>query len=196
MSQAIDDVIAERKRQIEVEGFTPARDDEYNNNELASAAACYAICNSECELFDLTFDGDMLWPWQMKWWKPTTYRQNLVKAAALLIAEIEQVDRMNKRLTDKEDRPLIVDVIIYAKGFISRTVEASCFGPYPKRGDGLVDMYFILPDYPENILKIDIVTRYGFDEVLRQELTIPSDSRIGDHVQFTLDAGIDVNGGI
>lgn len=84
-TQAIQDVIAERQRQKEVEGWTEAHDDEHRNNELAWAAASYAI-------FD---EGPMplFWPWHRSWWKPTTYRRNLVKAAALILAEIERIDR-------------------------------------------------------------------------------------------------------
>jgi hypothetical protein len=33
------------------------------------------------------------WPWDLKWWKPTTPRRDLVKAAALIVAEIERLDR-------------------------------------------------------------------------------------------------------
>ncbi len=33
------------------------------------------------------------WPWHASWWKPTTTRRNLVKAAALLISEIKRLDR-------------------------------------------------------------------------------------------------------
>ncbi|MEB3421767.1 hypothetical protein VK682_24660 [Salipiger manganoxidans] len=34
-----------------------------------------------------------LWPWDRKWWKPTTPRRDLVKAGALIVAEIERLDR-------------------------------------------------------------------------------------------------------
>lgn len=35
------------------------------------------------------------WPftWWLDWWKPTTYRRDLVKAGALILAEIERLDR-------------------------------------------------------------------------------------------------------
>jgi len=35
------------------------------------------------------------WPWAKSWWKPASLRRSLVKAAALLIAEIERIDRRN-----------------------------------------------------------------------------------------------------
>jgi hypothetical protein len=36
-----------------------------------------------------------LWPWGAHWWKPKTGRRDLVRAAALLVAEIERLDRIN-----------------------------------------------------------------------------------------------------
>lgn len=33
------------------------------------------------------------WPFNQEWWKPTTARHNLVKAGALIAAEIERIDR-------------------------------------------------------------------------------------------------------
>jgi hypothetical protein len=33
------------------------------------------------------------WPWLSKWWKPKDRRRDLVRAAALVIAEIERLDR-------------------------------------------------------------------------------------------------------
>ncbi|MGC4393751.1 hypothetical protein [Agrobacterium sp. M50-1] len=43
MSKAIEDVIAERKRQIDVEGWSSEHDDAHEKGELAGAAACYAL---------------------------------------------------------------------------------------------------------------------------------------------------------
>ena len=38
------------------------------------------------------------WPasWSTDWWKPKTPRRDLVRAAALLIAEIERIDRKDR----------------------------------------------------------------------------------------------------
>jgi hypothetical protein len=89
MSKAIEDVIAERKRQVEVEGFTTDHDDAYMRGELAKAAACYALKASG--LVDTL--AQRFWPWTRDWWKPKDPRANLVRAAALVIAEIERLDR-------------------------------------------------------------------------------------------------------
>jgi hypothetical protein len=41
MTQAALDVLAERRRQIEAEGWTPEHDDQHSNWELSRAAICY-----------------------------------------------------------------------------------------------------------------------------------------------------------
>ena len=89
-NKAVSDVIAERRRQIEVEGFTPERDDTYTECQLSDAAGCYAMFSSAYPA------GDPIhyWPWDKTWWKPSDdERRNRVKAAALLIADIERLDR-------------------------------------------------------------------------------------------------------
>lgn len=84
MNKAIEDVIAERKRQVEEEGWSHAHDDKHNSCELAAAAACYAICAAPDQVFNLRYSGVNLWPWNRGWFKPGAYRRNLIKAAALL----------------------------------------------------------------------------------------------------------------
>lgn len=83
----IAEVAVERRRQVEQEGWTAEHDDEHGNEEMACAAACYAIANK--------FPGyaEKMWPWDGVWWKPSGDRRNLIKAAALLVAEIERLDR-------------------------------------------------------------------------------------------------------
>ncbi|MEL3807043.1 hypothetical protein V2V80_35145, partial [Pseudomonas aeruginosa] len=92
--QAWLDVQAERRRQIEAEGWTPEHDDEHSHGQMARAAACYALAGSSAPN-----DGtaallvSLAWPWDEQWWKPTTVRRDLVKACALALAEIERLDR-------------------------------------------------------------------------------------------------------
>jgi hypothetical protein len=88
LSSAATDVLTERQRQKDVEGWTTAHDDAYSKNELQRAAMCYLMLPaSDASL------PHALWPWDFKWWNPTTYRRNLVKAGALILAEIERLDR-------------------------------------------------------------------------------------------------------
>jgi hypothetical protein len=86
VSNALKDIEAERRRQIEAEGWTPEHDDEHSSGELADAAACYARGRQMSSV----------WPWADEWWKPGTRRRELVKAGALIVAEIERLDRAQK----------------------------------------------------------------------------------------------------
>lgn len=92
--QAWLDVQAERRRQVEAEGWTPEHDDAHSHGEMARAAACYALAGSSAPN-----DGtaallvSLAWPWDEQWWKPTSARRDLVKACALALAEIERLDR-------------------------------------------------------------------------------------------------------
>ncbi|HHQ3854055.1 TPA: hypothetical protein ACSPXK_005798 [Pseudomonas aeruginosa] len=94
--QAWLEVQAERKRQVEVEGWTPLHDDEHADGQMAQAAGCYALHAGGIgtDWPDGLQNGSALfWPWDKDWWKPTTPRRDLVKACALALAEIERLDR-------------------------------------------------------------------------------------------------------
>jgi hypothetical protein len=105
LTKAAQDVLAERARQINVEGWTQEHDDEHGNGELAFAAACYAHQASARAwvLRDLSDGAERYtsdeppneWPdsWDASWWRPKNPRRDLVRAAALLLAEIERLDR-------------------------------------------------------------------------------------------------------
>lgn len=82
------DVLAERRRQREHEGWTLEHDDVHEGGELAEAAMCYADPTAHCQL-----GIPHQWPWVADWWKPRDRRRNLVRAGALIIAEIERIDR-------------------------------------------------------------------------------------------------------
>jgi hypothetical protein len=75
------------------EGWSPGHDDEHYGCEMAIAAGCYAMHAGDASMTTAKSDVPILWPWQQRWWKPTTARRNLVKAAALIVAEIERLDR-------------------------------------------------------------------------------------------------------
>ncbi|HBO5662343.1 TPA: hypothetical protein L4592_004298, partial [Pseudomonas aeruginosa] len=83
-----------RRRLVENEGRTPEHDDEHDNGEMARTAACYALAGSSAPN-----DGtaallvSLAWPWDEQWWKPSTARRDLIKAGALILAEIERLDR-------------------------------------------------------------------------------------------------------
>lgn len=95
---AIDDVIAERHRQQAVEGWTPEHDDQHKAGSLGRAGGFYAL-NAGAAMWYGTHDTSICdaapdgWPWEPERWKPTNARRDLVKAAALILAEIERIDR-------------------------------------------------------------------------------------------------------
>lgn len=87
MNKAIADVTAERLRQVQNLGWDAEHDDgEHYNNELAKASAALAILDSDAGY------AKNLWPWDDI--KDKGHRNNCVRAAALLIAEIERLDRL------------------------------------------------------------------------------------------------------
>lgn len=95
-SQAALDVLAERHRQMAVEGWTPAHDDQHQNAELPRAARSYALAAHLPEPVreKFRFKPPSGWPFSRDWWKWHSPRRMLVIAAALIIAEIERLDRM------------------------------------------------------------------------------------------------------
>lgn len=84
-------VLSERYRQIDQEGWDLAHDDAHRDGDLAFAGAAYAIG-------DVAGNPPGLWPWSTDWWKPEGgRRRNLVKSAALILAEGEKFDRNRKK---------------------------------------------------------------------------------------------------
>lgn len=88
--QAWLDVQAERRRQITAEGWTPDHDDLYCAAELPRAAAAYILSGANDE-------APAIWPFSAKWWKPRDARANYMRAGALILAEIERLDRAAER---------------------------------------------------------------------------------------------------
>jgi hypothetical protein len=85
----VERIAAERKRQIEEEGFTAEHDDGYVNRELVRVAIAYADGGRKKAV-------PMFWPLAVKWWKPTPGNRirELEKAGALIAAEIDRLLRL------------------------------------------------------------------------------------------------------
>lgn len=102
-TDAARDVLAERTRQKEGEGWTADHDDSHTTCAMAAAAACYALFASSSDAENTYWNyarlvaSRELWPWDQEWWKPSTQRRDLVKAGALILAEIERLDRETAR---------------------------------------------------------------------------------------------------
>ena len=94
----------ERDRQQHVEGWTDEHDDKHVNNELALAAACYAVP-------DVFSQG--YWPptWDLSWYKSTTRIRDLVKAGALIAAEIDRLQRIEIKKAKEKYIPKIKELV-------------------------------------------------------------------------------------
>ena len=100
LAPVILEIANERLRQISVEGWTPEHDDQHSSGELAGAAGCYAKhVNARQWCFKNNPDDYQCepepsgWPWAAEWWKPKNPRSDLIRAAALIVAELERLDR-------------------------------------------------------------------------------------------------------
>lgn len=89
-------VIAERFRQVEVEGWSIEHDNAHAPGELAKAGACYARHAGAAAPAEARRRPPDSWPWSPEWWKPQGFRRDLVRAGALIIAEGERHDRQRK----------------------------------------------------------------------------------------------------
>lgn len=92
----LEDIAKERQRQIEVEGWTAEHDAGHPPGMLSKAAAGYADHAADVLVNGVdgaNWDVPCDWPWADKWWKPKSPRRDLVRAAALIVAEIEKLDR-------------------------------------------------------------------------------------------------------
>lgn len=109
MTTGTDLIHDERVRQIEEEGWTPEHDAEHHvHGALLDAARCY-ITSAEATQYsanNVTFDGGWRpregtpsdWPWEPSSWKPTGDPvRDLVKAGALIAAEIDRLTRASKQ---------------------------------------------------------------------------------------------------
>lgn len=93
-------IVDERIRQKIEEGYTDTNDDEHDEGQLAEAARCYL----EVALSEVTHVNygnpteEELWPWGSEEWKPADSSiGNLVKAGALIAAEIDRLRRAAMR---------------------------------------------------------------------------------------------------
>lgn len=93
------DVLTERERQISQEGWSTAHDDEHSQGELRAAAGCYALegsvsdRDSKFPRYELPDGTPRAWPFNAQQWKPKDRRRDLVRAGALILAELERLDR-------------------------------------------------------------------------------------------------------
>lgn len=106
VSDGVSLIAAERKRQVEKEGWDATHDDTHVRGEMAITAACYAV---EGTAAVVTVDGCEAWPWgscddKRNWHGPV---RRLVIAGALIAAEIDRLSRADRLVPSPEgsDKP-------------------------------------------------------------------------------------------
>lgn len=97
------EIAAERRRQVEQEGWDSDHDDHHGPGVLSRAARCYMEAAEHALTLGVKRDDPIPewladipadWPWAGAWWKPTTNAERMmVKAGALLAAEIARGQR-------------------------------------------------------------------------------------------------------
>jgi hypothetical protein len=124
---AIHLIARERTRQKTQEGWTDEHDDEHDNGELVEAAVTYAL---EATFNAPTVAGtwkEQFWPWDDEWFKlkDNDPIRNLVKAGALIAAEIDRLQRIpkNEEANRKQREAVKRDEINNAKRILRKAGE-------------------------------------------------------------------------
>jgi len=98
-SSAIELIATERQRQVTEEGWSVSNDDRHTSGQLAKAAVCYAMPEDirSAIVWNITIRF-RIWPWADRFWKPSPDNRirEMVKAGALIVAEIERLQRQEK----------------------------------------------------------------------------------------------------
>lgn len=107
MKTAIELIQEERRRQIVEKGWTEEHDDTHTNSELSIAAAAYAVANFR------PATASFIWPWKTKdgggyivneGFNTGQKIRDLIKAGALIVAEIERLQRNKTACASPADR--------------------------------------------------------------------------------------------
>lgn len=92
-------IAAERIRQVYIEQFCDEHDDLHGCGELVMAAICYLkpdVCGVTVHQKPGSWVSrriPSLWPWEADFWKPKGRISDLVRAGALIAAEIDRLQR-------------------------------------------------------------------------------------------------------
>lgn len=118
MSLAMQLVLAERARQVSVEGWTPEHDDRHTDRSLAFAGGFYLYTSGP----DTHIPAN--WPWDPQWWKPRDQVSNIIRGLALYLAESARLQRagnldeavswgsLAERLSCSLLEPLLTDEVV------------------------------------------------------------------------------------
>lgn len=90
-SSGMDAIKAERRRQVEAEGWTEQHDAEHEPGHLLRAGVLYLWHGTDKAAPIEPNGAPLSWPWEPEWWKPKDRRQNLIRAGALMLAERDAI---------------------------------------------------------------------------------------------------------
>jgi len=98
-------IALERIRQTKVLGWTAQYDDGHARGEIAAAGALYAMHAAGFK-YVIATEGMResishpvpVWPWAPSYWKPTSPLRDLIKAGALIAAEIDRRQRLGEKV--------------------------------------------------------------------------------------------------
>lgn len=139
----IEEIVAERRRQTEVEGYTTAHDDRHADGAIARAAAAYAIQSGRYPRMREDIPPSC-WPWDLVHWKPKGSRRDLIRAAALIVAEIERLDRKAPY------RPMIpVELAKQLRDHASRNTDTTLMQDAADTLDKLAGLMTPMADYAD-----------------------------------------------
>lgn len=86
-----------RQKQI-AKGYDAAHDDQHTKGEIALGAAAYCQSAAKPKLYQkkpgAAFTFPTCWPWKSSEFNPKNPREDLLNAAAMIVAEIERIDRL------------------------------------------------------------------------------------------------------
>jgi hypothetical protein len=106
----LEEIAAEHAKRIDRP--TIEFDNLQRSGQLAGAAACYLMKGLDIQSVDLSHRVNALvrdlWPWARHYWRPSSLRQNLIHAAAYVVAEIQRLDWEDLR---KAPTPIVVTPI-------------------------------------------------------------------------------------
>jgi len=97
MKTGIELIAIERQRQIDVHGYSDENisnnPDDYEDGDLAFAAAAYC-CSGRWLTKDGGYIPELLFPWPEEYFKPSPNDRikELVKAGAMIVAEIDRIN--------------------------------------------------------------------------------------------------------
>lgn len=114
----VEEIVAERKRQIEVEGYSTEHDDAHRTEELMEACLAYFWHATGTARYGRGIPSDPPgvpdnWPWEAEQWKPKSPRRDLIRAGALCLAEQERClrDGYPKQVLPEQTLQKIVEAI-------------------------------------------------------------------------------------